>query len=119
MIENPGNAPPDDATARLQRRLRPIVWPSRALTRRSAADGPPPWWLRPRMLIALWALAALAVFAFALIATFPYNLSVSRLLAPYQLKLVYQAQHPRLPIGVELENVKLVSLAGRAAAPLL
>jgi type II secretion system protein N len=71
------------------------------------------------MLIALWALAALVVFAFALIATFPYNASLSRLLAPYQLKLVYQAQHPRLPIGVELENVRLFSLTGPAAAPLL
>src|SRR6266851_9190332 len=57
--------------------------------------------------------AALCLFLFAdfLIASFPYNDSISRLLAPYQLKLVYQEQHLSLPIGVELERVNLFSTA--------
>src|SRR5438445_11246083 len=54
---------------------------------------------------------ALCLFLFAdfLIASFPYNDTFSRLLAPHQLKLAYQEQHLSLPIGVKLEGVNLFS----------
>jgi type II secretion system protein N len=56
---------------------------------------------------------ALCLFLFAdfLIASFPYSDTLARVLAPYQLKLVYQEQHLSLPIGVELERVNLFSTA--------
>jgi len=59
--------------------------------------------------------AALCLFLFAdfLIASFPYNDALARLLAPYQLKLAYQEQHLSLPIGVELERVELFSTAAK------
>jgi type II secretion system protein N len=64
------------------------------------------------LIIALIA-AALAIFVAFLIASFPYDDVASTMLAPYQLKLTYQAQHFHLPIGVALNNVDLVSIASR------
>lgn len=54
-------------------------------------------------------LAAVAVFLFVafLVASFPYDDTIARLLAPYQLKLAYEEQHFNLPIGVEFERVSL------------
>ncbi len=52
-------------------------------------------------------LAGLFIFAAFLIASFPYNDTVSQLLAPYRLKLVYEEQRMSLPIGVKFERVSL------------
>jgi type II secretion system protein N len=71
---------------------------------------------RPGLWRRRWLLAASAVFgtftftAF-LVASFPYDDSVSSILAPFQLKLVYRAQRMSPPLGARLESVRLVSVA--------
>jgi type II secretion system protein N len=65
---------------------------------------------RPAIICALGA-GALLLFASVLIATFPYDQMASSILAPYQLKLTYRAQHLHLPLGVALEGVDIVSVA--------
>src|SRR5438309_1794336 len=67
--------------------------------------------LSRRLIIGGVAGLGLLLFADFLIASFPYNDTFARLLAPYQLKLAYQEQHLSLPIGVELERVDLFSTA--------
>lgn len=62
---------------------------------------------------------ALVVLAASLIASFPYNVTVSRMLAPYQLRLVYQNQRLNLPIGVRLEHVSLLSTTDATGRPLI
>jgi type II secretion system protein N len=54
-------------------------------------------------------IACLLLFAVFLIASFPYDDEITRMLAPHQLKLVYAEQHMSLPIGVEFESVSLYS----------
>jgi type II secretion system protein N len=66
---------------------------------------------RRAWLVVAAAVAALLLFAAFLIASFPYNDTVSALLSPYQLKLIYAAQRQRLPLGVELEDASLISTA--------
>jgi type II secretion system protein N len=67
--------------------------------------------LRAAALAAAVAVAAVTLFGAFLIASFPYSDTASALLAPYQLKLTYQAQHPRLPFGVRLEDASVVRIA--------
>jgi type II secretion system protein N len=67
--------------------------------------------VRRAWLVVAAAITALVLFAAFLIASFPYNDTVSALLSPYQLKLIYAAQHQRLPLGVELEDASLISTA--------
>ena len=67
--------------------------------------------LRSLWFVIAIATTALLLFAAFLIASFPYSDTVSAMLAPYQLKLTYLAQHQRLPIGVELEDASLISTA--------
>jgi type II secretion system protein N len=59
--------------------------------------------------IAAYVVLGLLVFVLFLVASFPYAETVSSLLAPYKLKLVYQEEHLSPPIGAELENVQLLS----------
>ncbi|MGH7880645.1 MAG: hypothetical protein ACREQD_14270, partial [Candidatus Binataceae bacterium] len=73
--------------------------------------------LRRGWLIAGASCAALALFLAFLIASFPYNDTASALLAPYRLKLIYQAQHLRLPFGVRLEDASLISTDGGISHP--
>ncbi len=61
-----------------------------------------PGWVIAAAVIGCW-----FIFAAFLIASFPYNDTVSRLLAPYRLKLVYAEQRMSLPIGVRFERVSL------------
>jgi type II secretion system protein N len=55
------------------------------------------------------ALCAGLAFAAFVVASFPYDETISTMLAPYQLRLEYQQQHLRLPFGARLEGVNLVS----------
>jgi type II secretion system protein N len=71
------------------------------------------WWL------VAWALGALLLLVASLVASFPYNVTVSQLLAPYKLRLAYQDQHLNLPIGVRLEHVSLLSTADGKGHPLI
>src|SRR5216684_1673098 len=79
------------------RRAKPPIRAARRLSRRWIIVG----------------VAAICLFLFAdfLIASFPYNDTLSRLLTPYQLKIAYEEQHLSPPIGVELERVTLFSTA--------
>ncbi len=78
-----------------------------------AAVQPTTGTLRGRgMLIVACALIGLAVFAAFLVADFPYNDTLTSILAPYNLKLTYQSQHLRAPIGAELVGVQLFSTSG-------
>jgi type II secretion system protein N len=67
--------------------------------------------MRRAWLLIAAAITALVLFAAFVISSFPYNDTVSALLAPYQLKLIYAAQHQRLPLGVELDDASLISTA--------
>jgi type II secretion system protein N len=69
--------------------------------------------------LAIYVVIGLLVFVLFLVASFPYAEAVSSLLAPYKLKLVYQEEHLSPPIGVELENVQLLSDAGSPGQLLL
>jgi type II secretion system protein N len=55
-------------------------------------------------------LGALLFVAF-LAASFPYGDTLASILAPYNLKVVYQSQHMSAPIGAALINVRLISTA--------
>jgi type II secretion system protein N len=55
-------------------------------------------------------LGALLFVAF-LAASFPYGDTLTSILAPYKLKVVYQSQHMSAPIGAALINVRLISTA--------
>lgn len=65
---------------------------------------------RPSVIVAV-VVGALLVFAAFLLGNFPYDDMASTMLAPYQLKLTYRAQHFHLPIGVALDGVNLISVA--------
>lgn len=67
---------------------------------------------RGKWLVAIYGVFGLAVFAAFMAASFPYNDAISSLLAPYQMKLVYQSQRMSPPIGARLEDVRLLSTAG-------
>lgn len=67
--------------------------------------------LRSRWLIAGAIAAALLLFFSFLIASYPYNDTLAKLLAPYQLKLTYAGQRMHLPWGVRFDDVTLLSTA--------
>ncbi|MBV8770916.1 MAG: type II secretion system protein GspN [Deltaproteobacteria bacterium] len=54
---------------------------------------------------------ATVLFLALLTATFPYAETISSLLAPIGMKIVFERQAPNFPIGEELKNVQLISLA--------
>ncbi len=63
-----------------------------------------------------WMLAGYGIFATILFvvfvtARFPYADTISVLVAPMRLKVVFQSQQMSFPIGARLQNVRLVSLA--------
>lgn len=66
--------------------------------------------LRRRAIIGYAILGALLFIAF-LAASFPYGDTLTSILAPYKLKVVYQSQHMSAPIGAALINVQLISTA--------
>src|SRR5277367_4885148 len=76
------------------------------------------WRSRPVLIVAS-ALLGLAVFAAFLVADFPYNDTLTSLLAPYNLKLTYESQHLSPPIGAELVGVQLFSTTGSGDEALL
>jgi len=76
------------------------------------------WRSRPVLIVAS-ALLGLAVFAAFLVADFPYNDTLTSLLAPYNLKLTYESQHLSPPIGAELVGVQLFSTTGNGEEALL
>src|SRR6266851_8396140 len=65
---------------------------------------------RRRAIIGYAVLGALLFVAF-LAASFPYGDTLTSILAPYKLKVVYQSQHMSAPIGAALINVRLISTA--------
>jgi type II secretion system protein N len=69
---------------------------------------------RGKWLIAIYGVFGLAVFVTFIAASFPYSDALSSLLAPYQMKLVYESQHMNMPIGARLEDVRLMSTIGPA-----
>jgi len=66
---------------------------------------------RRKWLFAAYAVFGAATFTAFLVASFPYDDSVSSILSPFKLKLVYQEQRMSPPLGATLENVRLVSVA--------
>jgi len=74
---------------------------------------------RGRKALAAYIAAGLLGFVLFLIASFPYDATISAMLAPYHLRLTYQRQRISLPIGAELLNVSLSPAGGGPADPLL
>lgn len=70
-------------------------------------------------LIALYALIGALVFISFLVATFPYSVTLSSLLAPCQIRVRYASQRMSPPFGARLDDVTLVSTAGGAARVVL
>ncbi len=56
-------------------------------------------------------------FLVFLVVNFPYDLALSRLLAPLGLELSYSAQSPSLPLGISLSNVSVTSAFGGLDEP--
>jgi type II secretion system protein N len=68
--------------------------------------------LRGRRAIIGYAILGALLFVAFLAASFPYGDTLTSILAPYKLKVVYQSQHMSAPIGAALINVRLISTAG-------
>jgi type II secretion system protein N len=66
---------------------------------------------RGRILLVGYGMFAVILFLAFVIASFPYADSISSLLAPMRIKLVFQKQAMSFPMGARLQNVKLISLA--------
>jgi type II secretion system protein N len=70
-----------------------------------------------RKALAAYFAVGLAVFVLFLVASFPYNATMSSMLAPYHLRLTYDRQRISLPLGAKLFNVSLVpTLPGQGDA---
>jgi type II secretion system protein N len=67
--------------------------------------------LRGRRAIIGYAILGALLFVAFLAASFPYGDTLTSILAPYKLKVVYQSQHTSAPIGAALINVRLISTA--------
>ena len=67
--------------------------------------------LRGRRAIIGYAILGALLFVAFLAASFPYGDTLTSILAPYKLKVVYQSQHMSAPIGAALINVRLISTA--------
>jgi type II secretion system protein N len=67
--------------------------------------------LRGRRAIIGYAILGALLFVAFLAASFPYGDTLTSILAPYNLKVVYQSQHMSAPIGAALINVRLISTA--------
>jgi type II secretion system protein N len=70
-------------------------------------------------IIVACAVLGFAVFVSFMIADFPYNETLSSILAPYQLKLTYRSQHLSPPFAAKLTDVRLFSAAALNADPLM
>ncbi len=67
--------------------------------------------LRGRRAIIGYVILGALLFVAFLAASFPYGDTLTSILAPYKLKVVYQSQHMSAPIGAALINVRLISTA--------
>jgi type II secretion system protein N len=74
---------------------------------------------RGRKAWAAYLAVGLTVFVIFLIASFPYDATVSSMLAPYHLRLTYDSQQISPPIGVELIDVSLIPADVNPSDPLL
>jgi type II secretion system protein N len=74
---------------------------------------------RQRKAWAAYLAVGLIVFVIFLIASFPYDATISSMLAPYHLRLIYDSQRISLPIGVELIDANLISTGMNQSDPLL
>ena len=79
------------------------------------AEGTPsaslPRFLRGKWLLTSYLVFGVILFVAFLVASFPYADTVTSMLAPFKLKLVYQGQRMSPPIGARLEDVRLISVA--------
>jgi type II secretion system protein N len=66
---------------------------------------------RPRLLLAGYGMFAVILFLAFVTASFPYAETISTLLAPIRIKVVFQRQTMSFPIGARLQNVQLISLS--------
>jgi type II secretion system protein N len=64
---------------------------------------------RGQWLACAYIIFGLVIFGAVLVARFPYGDTLSSMLAPFQLRLTYQAQRMSLPFGAELDDVRLLS----------
>ena len=76
-------------------------------------------WPRRRITLAAYIAVGAVVFVLFLIASFPYNATISSMLAPYHLKLTYDYQRISPPIGAKLVNVSLAPIGAGPAGALL
>ncbi|MGA2410204.1 MAG: type II secretion system protein GspN [Candidatus Binataceae bacterium] len=74
---------------------------------------------RRRFALAAYFTAGAVVFFFFLVASFPYNATISSMLAPYHLKLTYDYQRISPPLGAKLINVSLEPIGADPADALL
>jgi type II secretion system protein N len=64
-----------------------------------------------RLLLAGYGVFAAILFVAFVTASFPYADTISAFVAPMRMKVVFQRQEMNFPIGVRLENVRLLSTA--------
>ncbi len=64
-----------------------------------------------RWMLAGYGLFAALLFVAFVTASFPYGDTISAIVAPMRLKIVFQAQRMSFPIGARLEDVRLLSTA--------
>jgi len=74
---------------------------------------------RGRVLAGAYVIFGVLVFLAVLAARFPYGDTISSMIAPFNLKITYQAQRMSPPLGAELENVRLLSTADPSGQPLI
>jgi type II secretion system protein N len=67
--------------------------------------------IRSRLLLAAYGFFGLILFLAFVTATFPYTDTISTILAPLSMKLIFQQQAISFPIGARLHNVQLISSA--------
>jgi type II secretion system protein N len=63
-----------------------------------------------RLLLAGYGVFAAILFVTFVTASFPYADTISALVAPMRMKVVFQRQEMNFPIGARLENVRLISI---------
>jgi len=66
---------------------------------------------RSRLMLAGYGVFAAILFVTFATTSFPYADTISALLAPMNMKVVFKRQAMRFPIGARLENVRLISTA--------
>jgi type II secretion system protein N len=75
--------------------------------------GYPPRPKLQRLLPFVYGVFAAILFTAFLAASFPYAETISALIAPMKIKMVFQRQEMNFPLGARLENVRLLSLTNQ------